>query len=212
VKWNLTLASLLLAGIALATAALRAECGPLEPLKPLQISGALCGTASDLSGALYSDAELVLFSESGKVEAEARTDSKGRFIFPGVSVGRYFVGAPGFVRAWPGVEITTANARTCKRGVIVELIVSGDCPSKVSTGAGLRLRVNTRIADVLVDGYRFGTTFDGRFERFELVPGLRHIEVRAPGYETLAFDVTIREYRTTVYRGVLKRRKESGVR
>lgn len=55
----------------------------------------------------------------------------------------------------------------------------------------LRLRIRPREAEVYVDGYYAGLVdnFDGRFQSLRLLPGPHHIEVVAPGYEVLEFDV-----------------------
>ena len=71
----------------------------------------------------------------------------------------------------------------------------------------LRLKVKPRDAQVFVDGYYVGIVddFDGVFQRLHLPSGPHRIEVRAPGYETLAFDVQIRFDETTKYEGELRR-------
>lgn len=55
----------------------------------------------------------------------------------------------------------------------------------------LRLRVRPREAEVYVDGYYAGRVdnFDGVFQSLRLLPGPHHIEIVAPGYEVLEFDV-----------------------
>jgi len=71
----------------------------------------------------------------------------------------------------------------------------------------LRLKVKPRNAEVYVDGYFVGIVddFDGIFQRLHLDSGPHRIEVRAPGYETLAFEVRITPDHTTTYQGELKR-------
>ena len=71
----------------------------------------------------------------------------------------------------------------------------------------LRLKIRPREAQVFVDGYYAGVVddFDGVFQRLHLEPGPHRIEVRAPGYETLTFDVQIRFDRTTTFEGELGR-------
>jgi hypothetical protein len=72
---------------------------------------------------------------------------------------------------------------------------------------GLRLTVEPKHADVLVDGHYAGVVddFNGAFQHVNLRPGPHRIEVRAPGYETLAFDVIIQPRHTTTYRSALVR-------
>jgi hypothetical protein len=82
-------------------------------------------------------------------------------------------------------------------------------PSSYSTLAdgSLRLKVKPRDAQVFVDGYYVGVVddFDGVLQRLHLPSGPHRIEVRAPGYETLTFDVQIRFDETTKYVGDLRR-------
>jgi hypothetical protein len=47
--------------------------------------------------------------------------------------------------------------------------------------------------------------FDGIFQRLHLEAGPHRIEIRAPQYETLTFDVRIIVDETTTYRGELLR-------
>jgi hypothetical protein len=55
----------------------------------------------------------------------------------------------------------------------------------------LRLRVRPRSAEVYVDGYYAGRVddFDGVFQALRLTPGPHHLEIIAPGYEVLEFQV-----------------------
>ena len=64
-----------------------------------------------------------------------------------------------------------------------------------------------RFAEVYVDGYFVGVVdqFDGVFQRLHVETGAHRIEVRAPGYETLTFDVRITPDHGTTYQGELKR-------
>jgi len=82
-------------------------------------------------------------------------------------------------------------------------------PSSYSTFAdgSLRLKIKPRDAQVFVDGYYVGIVddFDGVFQRVHLPSGPHRIEVRAPGYETLTFDVQIRFDETTKFEGSLQR-------
>jgi hypothetical protein len=71
---------------------------------------------------------------------------------------------------------------------------------------GLKLRVEPTFAEVYVDGYYMGTVddFDGTFQKMELEVGAHHIEIRAPGYQTIVFDVRIEFADTVTYRGELQ--------
>ena len=73
----------------------------------------------------------------------------------------------------------------------------------------LRLDVTPKDAQVYVDGYYVGIVddFNGRYQRISLAPGPHHVELRATGYELLAFDVNIEPRQTVDYRGNLTRSK-----
>ena len=70
----------------------------------------------------------------------------------------------------------------------------------------VRLAVTPRYAAVHVDGYYVGTVddFDGVFQHLDLPPGPHHIDISAPGCETLSFDVRIDSPQTITYRGDLR--------
>ena len=72
----------------------------------------------------------------------------------------------------------------------------------------LRLDVSPRNAQVFVDGYYAGLVddYDGMFQGLKLESGGYRIEIVAPGYETLTFDVRIVPGQKTRYRGELIRR------
>ena len=77
-------------------------------------------------------------------------------------------------------------------------------PPSTEQGA-LKLKVKPRDAAVYVDGYYAGVVndFDGLFQKLTIDGGQHHVELRAPGFETLAFDVQIEPNQTTTYRGEL---------
>jgi hypothetical protein len=58
---------------------------------------------------------------------------------------------------------------------------------------------------VYVDRYFAGSVddFDGTFQGLKLASGPHHIEIVAPGYETLSFDVRILSDQKITYRGDL---------
>jgi hypothetical protein len=70
---------------------------------------------------------------------------------------------------------------------------------------GLKLKVKPRDAEVFVDGYFVGRVddFDGLFQKLNLESGPHRIEIRAPGYTTISFDVRIEFDETVTYRGEL---------
>jgi hypothetical protein len=72
---------------------------------------------------------------------------------------------------------------------------------------GLRLKVEPKDAEVYVDGCFAGIVddFNGHFQQLKLTTGPHHIEVRAPGYQPLTFDVSIQPHHTSEYRGALQR-------
>ena len=76
----------------------------------------------------------------------------------------------------------------------------------VDSGA-VRLKIQPNDATVWVDGYFAGRVdeFDGAFQKLKLEPGPHRIEVRANGYETLAFDVRVLYDRTITFTGDLKK-------
>ncbi|MBI2829113.1 MAG: PEGA domain-containing protein [Acidobacteria bacterium] len=72
----------------------------------------------------------------------------------------------------------------------------------------LRLQVSPRHAQVFVDGYYAGTVndYDGAFQSLKLESGPYSIQIVAPGYDTLDFDVRINPGQKITYRGDLPRR------
>ena len=71
----------------------------------------------------------------------------------------------------------------------------------------LRLRVRPRDAEVYVDGYYAGRVdeFDGMLQALELEAGAYAIEIVAPGYEPIQFDVRVQPGRKITYDGDLRR-------
>jgi hypothetical protein len=70
---------------------------------------------------------------------------------------------------------------------------------------GVRVDLPQRDAQVFVDGYYAGIVddFDGAFQHLDLPAGPHRIEVRAPGFQTIAFDVNVEPGRTIHYRADL---------
>lgn len=66
----------------------------------------------------------------------------------------------------------------------------------------VRIDIPQKDAEVYVDGFYVGVVedFNGTRETLNLVPGPHRLELRAPGYETLTFDVNVEVGRTITYR------------
>ena len=71
----------------------------------------------------------------------------------------------------------------------------------------LRLKVKPRDAAVFIDGYYVGLVddFDGVFQRLRVEAGMHRVEISAPGYEPLTFDVRIEWDQTVTYHGELRK-------
>ena len=71
----------------------------------------------------------------------------------------------------------------------------------------LRLQVRPRDGEVYVDGYYAGRVddFDGMWQALELEAGGYSIEIVAPGFEPIEFDVRIQPGRKVTYRNELRR-------
>jgi carboxypeptidase family protein len=63
---------------------------------------------------------------------------------------------------------------------------------------GVRIQGAVRNAEVYVDGYYAGVVddFDGAFQRIELESGTHQIEIRAPGFPPLTYDVNVQPGQT----------------
>jgi hypothetical protein len=71
---------------------------------------------------------------------------------------------------------------------------------------GVRIDVPQRDAEVYVDGYFVGIVdnFDGVLQQANLEAGPHRIEIRAPGFETIVFDVNVEPGRTITYRSSMR--------
>jgi hypothetical protein len=80
-------------------------------------------------------------------------------------------------------------------------------PDARASSGGLRLRIKPDNASVYVDGHYAGLVnqYDGIFHKMRLGGGNHGIEIRAPGYQTLKFNVRIERDRTETYRGELEK-------
>jgi hypothetical protein len=72
---------------------------------------------------------------------------------------------------------------------------------------GVSLDITPTTASVVVDGTSVGTVaeFSSTSMPLTLAPGRHHVEVRAPGYQTMEFDVEIVAGQVTPYRGEMQR-------
>jgi hypothetical protein len=71
---------------------------------------------------------------------------------------------------------------------------------------GVRIVLPQRDAEVFADGYFVGTVndFDGVLQQANLEAGPHHIEVRAPGFEPIEFDVNVEPGRTITFRSSMR--------
>jgi len=69
----------------------------------------------------------------------------------------------------------------------------------------LRIEATPKDAQVFVDGNYAGVVdnYDGHFQHLDLPPGGHHIELKAQGFTTDAFDIYIQPNHTTDYKGKL---------
>ena len=104
----------------------------------------------------------------------------GGYGYGGYGYGGYGYGYPGYITAAPG--------RPYGR---------------------IRILDAPRQAEVLVDGYYVGIVddFDGAFQRLNLEAAVHHIEIRAPGFETLALDLNVQPGRTVTYSARMRRQQ-----
>jgi hypothetical protein len=70
----------------------------------------------------------------------------------------------------------------------------------------IRLKVKPNNASVYVDGYYAGTVddFDNAFQKLSLALGPHRIEISAPGYQPLVFEIDVRDFDTIDYQGRLE--------
>jgi PEGA domain len=73
----------------------------------------------------------------------------------------------------------------------------------------LRLKVKPDTGSVYLDGELVGLVnkYDGMFQKLHLDGGNHRVEIRAPGYKTLTFNVRIESGHTETYRGELEKDK-----
>jgi hypothetical protein len=96
---------------------------------------------------------------------------------PGYSTQPYSVPAPGSVQAQPGI----------------------------ATG-GVSFDITPASAEVFVDGQDVGAVadFSPTSSPLSLAPGRHHVEIRAPGYETMSFDTDVVAGQVIPYQGTMR--------
>ena len=101
----------------------------------------------------------------------------GGYGYRGYGYGGYGYGYPGY--------ITTAPSQAYGR---------------------LRIQDAPRDAQVFADGYYVGIVddFDGAFQHLNLDVGVHQMQLRAPGFETLALDVNVQPGQTITYRARMR--------
>jgi hypothetical protein len=79
-------------------------------------------------------------------------------------------------------------------------------PSQVNTG-GVSFEITPATAELFVDGQAVGTVgqFTPTSQPLGLTAGRHHIEIRAPGYRTMEFDVDVIAGQVIPYQGALER-------
>jgi PEGA domain len=79
-------------------------------------------------------------------------------------------------------------------------------PNQVNTG-GVSFEITPSTAEVFVDGQYMGTVgqFTPTSQPLGLTPGRHHVEIRAPGYRTMDFDVDVIAGQVIPYQGALER-------
>jgi hypothetical protein len=84
---------------------------------------------------------------------------------------------------------------------------SADLVNETSASGGLNFEVSPAVAEVYVDGMYMGTVqdFSADGEPLRVTPGSHWVELRAPGYRTSTFDVSIAGGQVTPYQGALER-------
>jgi hypothetical protein len=82
-------------------------------------------------------------------------------------------------------------------------------PDSRNESGALRLKVKPDTASVYLDGEFVGLVnkFDGMFQKLHLDGGNHRVEIRAPGYQPLTFNVRIEPDHTETYRGELEKDK-----
>jgi hypothetical protein len=84
---------------------------------------------------------------------------------------------------------------------------SGGSGARPNESGSLRLKVKPEKASVYIDGEYVGSSdqYGGMFHKLRLDPGNHRVEIRAPSYETLIFNVRIDRDHTQTYRGELEK-------
>jgi hypothetical protein len=72
---------------------------------------------------------------------------------------------------------------------------------------GVKIDMPQKDAEVYADGYYAGTVrdFDGALRHLDVAAGPHHIEIRAQGFDPIAFDVNVQPGQTITYRADLRK-------
>ena len=75
------------------------------------------------------------------------------------------------------------------------------------TASGVSFEITPATAQIFVDGALVGTAsmFDPSSQPLPLTPGRHHVEVRAPGYQTMEFDAEVSPGQVIPYQGAMQR-------
>lgn len=75
-----------------------------------------------------------------------------------------------------------------------------------AVNSGLSFNITPSSAEIFVDGNNYGpaANFTANYEPLGIAPGRHHVEVRAPGYQTMTFDADVTAGQVTPYQGTLR--------
>jgi hypothetical protein len=114
----------------------------------------------------------------------------------------YFPGPFGYAHGMPAPYFETSMAETYRRS----MAETYRRRQREAERGGLVLETVPVMAQVFVDGYYVGLAeeFGLGGRAINLTAGAHHVELRAPGYETLTFSVVIEPNRIVRYRGEMQ--------
>jgi hypothetical protein len=146
---------------------------------------------------------------SGRASSRSGTSTSHRSGNKATARGRTHIGQPGAAVAVPRpaplpVVPVSGGLTLLTSYPLFGLYADAPLPYADITG-GLPLDVEPGSAEVIVDGYHAGVVddFGGRFHHLNLTPGPHHVEILAPGYQPLAFDLLIQSHHTTRFAATL---------
>ena len=125
------------------------------------------------------------------------------FVVPGVYFpGPYYPGAFGYAHGMPAPYYETSLAETYR----MSMAETYRRRQREAARGGLVLQAVPDMAQVFVDGYYVGLAeeFGQGGRAINVDAGAHHVELRAPGYETLTFRVVIEPNSIVRYRGEMQ--------